>query len=349
MKEPLRVVHYINQFFAGIGGEEKADSAVQVEKAAVGPGRPLQQQLGEGGVIVATIICGDNYINDERAAALESIRGLLEDLKPDLMIAGPAFRSGRYGLGCAHVCKTAQELGIPALAGMHEENPGVLQLGREVVIVPTGTGPVEMSDALRRMARLGLKLGTGTELGPAVEEGYISRGIRKIVLRDEPGYRRAVDMLAAKLRGETFRTEIPMNPPEQVEPAPPVRDLSSAVIALVTTGGLIRKGNPDRQTPSNALRYHSHSVEDLASLTPDLWEAHHSGYFTHYVNQNPNYVLPLSYLRELERGEVIGGVHPTIYALPGVMTPVARSKELGAGIARELAAAGVDGCILVAT
>ena len=35
----LKVVHYINQFFANIGGEEKADYPVEVREAEViGPG-----------------------------------------------------------------------------------------------------------------------------------------------------------------------------------------------------------------------------------------------------------------------------------------------------------------------
>ena len=33
-----RIVHYINQFFAGIGGEEKADFRPESREGAVGPG-----------------------------------------------------------------------------------------------------------------------------------------------------------------------------------------------------------------------------------------------------------------------------------------------------------------------
>ena len=33
-----RVVHYINQFFGGIGGEEKADHKPEVREGVVGPG-----------------------------------------------------------------------------------------------------------------------------------------------------------------------------------------------------------------------------------------------------------------------------------------------------------------------
>ncbi len=37
----IKVVHYINQFFAGIGGEEKADIKPEVREGFVGPGMAL--------------------------------------------------------------------------------------------------------------------------------------------------------------------------------------------------------------------------------------------------------------------------------------------------------------------
>ena len=43
----LRVVHYINQFFANIGGEEKADYKPELREGNVGPGLAFQQSFGE--------------------------------------------------------------------------------------------------------------------------------------------------------------------------------------------------------------------------------------------------------------------------------------------------------------
>ncbi|MEW6335330.1 MAG: glycine/sarcosine/betaine reductase selenoprotein B family protein, partial [Thermodesulfobacteriota bacterium] len=39
--EMLRVAHYLNQFFGGIGGEEKAEAGPMVHQGAVGPGRAI--------------------------------------------------------------------------------------------------------------------------------------------------------------------------------------------------------------------------------------------------------------------------------------------------------------------
>jgi glycine reductase len=349
MNQPLRVVHYVNQFFAGIGGEEQADVGVSVRDGVVGPGRALQEALGRDAQIVATVICGDNFMSEREGEALAAIANELARLSPDVVVAGPAFGSGRYGLGCAHVCREAQRRGIAAVTAMHGENPGATSMRRDVVIVPTGDSALSMRTALADLARFALRLGRGEQLGPAELEGYLPQGRRRSHDRGRPGWARALDMLLDKLHGRPFATEVPYNAPEHVNPARPIDDLSRATIAMVTTGGLVRKGNPEGQSSANAARYHRHSVASLEGLSPKDWEAYHAGYFNHIVNTNPNYILPLSFLRELEAGGRIGRVHEQIYALPGVSTPVAVARALGRDIAEDLKQAGVDGALLVAT
>jgi glycine reductase complex component B subunit gamma len=349
MVTPVRAVHYLNQFFAGIGGEDVANIPPRMQDGPVGSGRALQQTLREEGTVIASVICGDNYLNDERDKALAAIIAMLHERKPDVLIAGPAFESGRYGLACSEVCKAAQRAGIPALAGMHPDNPGVESGRPDVLVIPTGASPVQMQAALSAMARLALKLGRQEPLGPAEVEGFLPRGVRQAYTREAPGYRRALEMLKAKLQGQPFTTEVPILIPERVAPARPIAELSTATIALVTTGGLVRKGNPDKQVSANATRYFRHDVSELESLSGSDWEAYHAGYFNHIVNKNPNYILPLSFMRDLQSKGEIGGIYPFIYALPGVSTPVAQARRMGVDIARELKEARVSGCLLVAT
>jgi betaine reductase len=349
MGTPLRVMHYLNQFFAGIGGEDAANIPPRLQNGAVGSGRALQHILQEDGTVIATVICGDNYLNDDRDKALAAIVAMLQEHKPDVLIAGPAFESGRYGLACVEVCKAAQRARIPALAGMHPDNPGVESSRPAVLVIPTGASPVQMQAALSAMARLAIKLGRQEPLGPAEVEGFLPRGVRHAYTRKVPGFQRAIEMLKAKLQRQPFTTEVPILIPERVAPAQPIPDLSTAMIALVTTGGLVRKGNPDKQVSANATRYFRHDVSELESLSGKDWEAYHAGYFNHIVNKNPNYILPLSFMRDLERKGEIRGIYPHIYALPGVSTPVAQARRMGADIARELKEARVSGCLLVAT
>ena len=95
----IRVVHYINQFFANIGGEEKADYPAELRVGeVVGPGLALAQKFGDEAEIVATIVCGDSYFNENLEKAKAEILEMVKGQNADLFIAGPAFNAGRYGV-----------------------------------------------------------------------------------------------------------------------------------------------------------------------------------------------------------------------------------------------------------
>ena len=202
MAEAIRVVHYLNQFFGGIGGEDKANTPPQLRRGPVGAGRALQAALGPEGVVASTVICGDNYFVDEQDRATEALDQLLRREKPDLVIAGPAFDAGRYGFACANVSVISKELGIPAVTGMHRDNPGYTTFASRLVCAPTGTSSSDMQNALGRMAPLGLRLARGEKLGPAALEGYLPTGIRKHTIKNRPAWERAIDMLEARLTGQ---------------------------------------------------------------------------------------------------------------------------------------------------
>src|SRR2546422_8881167 len=123
----LRVVHYLNQFFAGIGAEDKAETPPGHREGPIGPGRVLQQFLGDHGEVVATVFCGDNYAG-EKPGAIDEILGLVAKHRPDVLIAGPAFAAGRYGLACGGGALRARALlGVPAgtpLPAGHTAAPG---------------------------------------------------------------------------------------------------------------------------------------------------------------------------------------------------------------------------------
>ena len=86
----MRIVHYINQFYAQIGGEEKADYPLEIrEDAAVGPGNAFQEKLGSEAKIVATIICGDNFFNEN----LETVSGQPDVRHRELLPRAAALRA----------------------------------------------------------------------------------------------------------------------------------------------------------------------------------------------------------------------------------------------------------------
>ena len=157
----LKVVHYINQFFAQIGGEEKADYPVELRKGEiVGPGMALTQNFKDDAEIIATIICGDSYFNENLDTAKEEILKMVKELAPDVFVAGPAFNAGRYGVACGTIAAAVQEeLGIPAVTGMYVENPGADMFKDKVYIVSTKNSAAGMRDAVKKLAPLTVKVG----------------------------------------------------------------------------------------------------------------------------------------------------------------------------------------------
>jgi glycine reductase len=344
-----KAIHFLNQFFAGIGSEESANHPIEVRSGALGPGMAFERVFGDRASIVATVIAGDNYFNEERDISVEVVRKALSEHQPDFVIAGPAFNAGRYGLSCAEVCKIAMEAGIPAVTAMFEENPGTLTHRKEVLIVPTTEGVSGMADAVDSVARLALKMADGEDLGPASVEGYMPRGIRRSGVRDTPAADRAVDMILSKIKGEPFETELPIELPEVAEPANPIDDVSQAKIGLVTCGGLVPIGNPDRLPGGPSQIWLRYPIGDLNSMEPGKWESVHVGFFTEITDQNPNYVLPLNLMRSLEDQGVVGSIHDEYYTTSGRGTTVADSKRIGQEMAVHLKEADVDAVVMVAT
>lgn len=350
MAEKIRVVHYLNQFFAQAGGEEKADIGPGFKEGPVGPGRALQQILGEQGEVVATISCGDNYFAEHGEEAREELLGQLARFKPHLLIAGPAFESGRYGVACGAISQAAQErLGIYAVAAMDDENAGASLYCKKVYIINSGDSVVGMVPTLQRMVALALKLVRGEPLGRPEEEGYLPRGIKRNAFAAKPPAERAVDMLLTKIRGEPFKSEIAAPEFHHIKPATPLSDLASAVIALVTDGGLVTEGNPERMEPGRPTRFTTIPIDGVDRLDPKQFDVVHSGYDTALANQDPHRVVPLDVMRELEQEGVIGKLHGSIHATGGAHAAVENATRIGQGIAERLKAAGVTGVILTST
>jgi glycine reductase len=346
----IRVAHYVNQFFGGIGGEDKADMPPRLVEGMVGPGKAVQAALGDQGEVVATVICGDNYFAEHVERASEEVRELLRPYKPDLLVAGPAFNAGRYGIACGATCRMAQNnLGIPAITGMYEGNPGVDLYRKDVYIIQTKDSARGMVDAVNKMVTFAGKLLRKENIGRPAEEGYFARGQLINETADRTGAERVVDMLLAKLRAEPFESEVARPFYDRVKPALRIKDIHSATIALVTDGGLVPKGNPDKIEMITATRFGRYDIKNIDTLNPEAYEVSHGGYDSTLVRQDPNRLVPVDAMRDLEREGVIGKLHDTFYSTTGLASIVVIMKKVGQGIAESLKAEGVSGVILTST
>ncbi|MEG0191426.1 MAG: glycine/betaine/sarcosine/D-proline family reductase selenoprotein B, partial [Lachnospiraceae bacterium] len=266
----IKIVHYINQFFAGIGGEDKADMKPEIREGVIGPGVGIQAGLGADYEIVATVICGDNYFGENIKEAQAQIVEMVKPYQPQVFVAGPAFNAGRYGVACGSIAKAIEsELNIPVITGMYPENPGVDMYRKDLIVVETPISAAGMKKVLPSMTGLIKKMATGQEiLGPS-EEGYLERGIRVNYFHEKRGSERAVEILVKKCTGEAYETEYPMPTFDRVAPVDPVADMKKAKIAIVTSGGIVPQGNPDHIESSSATRYGIYDITGMDTMSPD--------------------------------------------------------------------------------
>ena len=118
----MKIVHYVNQFFAGMGGEDWPARARRCATGPSGPGRKLASLLGDEHEIVATAVCGDDYAASHPEFAAELVTQAKER-GAEMIVAGPSFTSGRYGMACARIAAAASEADLPALASDASRQP----------------------------------------------------------------------------------------------------------------------------------------------------------------------------------------------------------------------------------
>lgn len=345
-----RAVCYINQFFGQYGGEEAAGMGIAVREEAVGPAIQLERAMGGQADVVATIICGDNYIGERLEEATEQILALIRDYRPDFVVAGPAFTAGRYGVACGSVCAAVErELHIPALTGMCPENPGVELYRDRVYIIRTSGTARSMRTEMEKIAALAQKLLTGAEVGTPEEEGYLFRGRVRLARCRDRGAKRAVDMLLAKVGGAPFQTETPMLRFDVVEKAPPIRALDGATVALITDGGLYPAGNPDKMPFINSDRVAAYPIGTAGRLEAAGYCVLHRGYDNTFVLEDPNRLVPVDAMLTLEREGELGACYPYFLTTTGLNTSLQNSKKIAAEIIARLRRDHVDAALLTST
>lgn len=344
----MKIIYYLNQFFGQIGGEDMAHIEPQFKEEGVGPAMAFGNAMkAQGAELVGTIICGDNYFNENNEESLAFLEDIYEKYEVDLVVAGPAFNAGRYGVACAGVAKFFDDKGVQVISGMYEENPGLAETRKHAITIETSDSAAGMREFLPALIKISTKLIKGIDLNPE-EDGYFVQGKRLTEIVEEIGAKRAVDMLMKRLRGEEFETELPMPEFDDVDPAAAIVDLSQATIALVTTGGIVPNGNPDHLQSASAQKWVKYDVSELDELGKDYYTVH-GGYDPVYANEHPDRIAPLDTMKDLAREGVISDVYQYFYSTTGTGTAVEASENFGREIGEELAEAGVDGVIMTST
>jgi len=150
-----------------------------------------------------------------------------------------------------------------------------------------------------------------------------------------------------RLKDKSFETEMPLPVFDVVSPAPAIKDMSKATIALCTTGGIVPEGNPDHIQSTSAQTWGKYDVGKKKDL--EGFYSTHGGYDPIYANEIPDRIAPWDILKEFEAEGTIGKTFNWFYSTTGTETSVSKAREFGVQIGAELRAANVDCVILTST
>ena len=251
----MTVVHYLNQFFAGLGGEEAADHEPVRLEGPQGPGQGARGRRASTSTSrsrAATTGSASTRTTVSRRCSAGSTRRDADvvDLRSVVRLGPVRLRvrcAGARGRAARH----------PGRGG--DDAPTRRACSRARAQRTSCRRPRTWRACAMRVpvvASLASRLAAGEPVGTPDEEGYLPRGLRVNVRSDALGAERAVELLLAKLGGEV-RTEIEP-PSDRVAPPRAARRRCRRVVALVTEAGCVPQGNPDRLPTRHAnvwLRY----------------------------------------------------------------------------------------------
>ncbi len=190
----MKVVHYLNQFFAGLGAEEAAGQSPSGSRArpARAGARGLGLEIGDarvrrrplrrarGGALAQLCVARRGAARRPRLRALVRLRALRLRVRD-------ARARGRTSAVTRSVCGD----GPREPRGDRGRRRGVHRPDEPERRRDARGAPV--------MAALAARLAAGEELGTPEDEGYLPRGLRRNERPSRTGAERAIDLLLAKL------------------------------------------------------------------------------------------------------------------------------------------------------
>ena len=179
-------------------------------------------------------------------------------------------------------------------------------------------------------------------------ELFLTPGFNLLDHQNESGEILSKIMLALtnRMSPPTYPGEVE---PVHLGPAKAIKNPSRAVIALVTEGGLVPVGNPDHLPSARSKDYLRYSLEGLDDLVAGQFESVDRGWDNTHVNNDPDRLLPVDVMRELEELHLFSHLHKYFYSTTGAGTTVENARKIGRKIAQEIKELGISAVIFTAT
>ena len=90
-------------------------------------------------------------------------------------------------------------------------------------------------------------------------------------------------------------------------------------------------------------------MKDHDDLRAEDYEISHGGYDAQFVRQDPDRLVPLDVMRELEKDGAIGALCDEFISTSGLANPLSNTRRMGREMAEKAKSLGVDAIILTST
>jgi glycine/betaine/sarcosine/D-proline reductase family selenoprotein B len=154
----MKAIMIFDQIQSGLGTKDDRMLPLGGKKEAIGPAVMMAPFLKETDInVIACLYCGNGtYLEDPKEVS-RKLCAMVNKMKPDVVICGPAFNFIDYAKMCAHVAYDINTTtSVKAFAAMSEENVETIEAYKDkVAIVKTPKkGGFGLNDSLRNMCEL---------------------------------------------------------------------------------------------------------------------------------------------------------------------------------------------------
>ncbi|APX73402.1 proline reductase [Companilactobacillus allii] len=124
----MEILIVLDQIQAGLGGTEHGDLPLGGKKIALGAADMFDKYLNKDEKITTTLFCGDEYYMKNKNEVSLKLAAMINKLKPDAVICGPAFHYVEYAEMCAQTgAIVSEKTNIPVVAAMSKECSDVIK------------------------------------------------------------------------------------------------------------------------------------------------------------------------------------------------------------------------------
>ncbi len=161
----MKIVMIFDQIQSGLGTKDDTMVPLTGKKEAVGPAVMMQPYLKEtSGRVMACLCCGNGTYLADPDEVSRKLCAMVNKVKPDIVICGPAFNYADYAAMCARVADDINRTTeAKAFAAMSQENEETIAAYKDkVMIVKTPKkGGMGLNDSLKHICQVAKALSDG--------------------------------------------------------------------------------------------------------------------------------------------------------------------------------------------